>query len=59
MTTETRTDLYSPDTYAQSMPHDEFTALREREPVAWQKEPHFRRAGCARLAYLCLRRRAR
>jgi cholest-4-en-3-one 26-monooxygenase len=40
LTTETHTDLYSPDTYAQSMPHEAFTELRKHEPVAWQTEPN-------------------
>ena len=40
MTTETRVDLYSADTYAQSMPHAAFTTLRKHEPVVWQPEPN-------------------
>ena len=39
MTTETIVDLYSADTYARSMPHDAFAALRSQEPVRWQTEP--------------------
>ena len=39
MTTETIVDLYSADTYARSMPHEAFTALRAQEPVRWQAEP--------------------
>jgi cholest-4-en-3-one 26-monooxygenase len=39
MTTATSTDLYSPDTYAHSMPHDAFAALRRESPVLWQPEP--------------------
>ena len=39
MTTETRVDLYSADTYAHAMPHDAFTTLRTHDPVLWQPEP--------------------
>lgn len=39
MTTTDRVDLFSPDTYAQAMPHDDFARLRREEPVSWQDEP--------------------
>jgi cholest-4-en-3-one 26-monooxygenase len=39
MTTMTEIDLYSPDTYVHSIPHDAFTRLRRESPVYWQKEP--------------------
>ncbi len=39
MTTGTIVDLYSADTYAQSMPHEAFTALRKHDPVLWHTEP--------------------
>ena len=39
VTTETLVDLYSPDTYARSMPHDAFAMLRKHEPVRRQPEP--------------------
>jgi cholest-4-en-3-one 26-monooxygenase len=39
MTTETLVDLYSPDTYARSMPHEEFAMLRKHEPVRREREP--------------------
>ena len=39
MTTETLVDLYSPDTYARSMPHDAFAMLRKHEAVRRQPEP--------------------
>jgi len=38
MTTQT-IDLYSPDTYAESMPYDTFAQLRREAPVYWQREP--------------------
>ncbi len=39
MTMTTGIDLYSPDTYAQSMPYEEFARLRRETPVVWQPEP--------------------
>jgi len=39
MTTTQMIDLYSPDTYAQSMPYDTFAQLRRESPVYWQNEP--------------------
>ena len=39
MTAETLVDLYSPSTYAQSMPHAAFASLRRERPVIWQPEP--------------------
>ena len=38
MTTATRIDLYSPDTYVDAMPHDAFAALRRESPVYRQAE---------------------
>ena len=43
MTTETLVDLYSPDTYADVMPHDAFARLRREQPVIWQPEHTFMR----------------
>ena len=40
MTTITSIDLYSADTYATRMPHEEFAQLRRDEPVRWQDEPN-------------------
>ena len=42
MTTTDRIDLFSPDTYAQAMPHDDFARLRRDAPVSWQEEPEGR-----------------
>ncbi|MDP9237513.1 MAG: cytochrome P450 [Chloroflexota bacterium] len=39
MTTAAAGDLYSPDTYVRSMPHDAFAMLRRESPVLWQDEP--------------------
>jgi cholest-4-en-3-one 26-monooxygenase len=39
MTTLSSIDLYSPDTYAHAMPHDEFTRLRRESPVLRIVEP--------------------
>ncbi len=40
MTTMHMADLYDAATYAHSMPHDTFTALRREKPVVWQTEPN-------------------
>ncbi len=39
MTIATDFDLYSPDTYSSSMPHDVFAMLRREQPVYRQAEP--------------------
>ena len=39
MTTTADIDLYSPDTYAEAMPHEAFARLRAEAPVSWQREP--------------------
>jgi cholest-4-en-3-one 26-monooxygenase len=39
MTTTAAVDLYSPDTYVQSMPHETFAMLRRESPVLWHAEP--------------------
>jgi cholest-4-en-3-one 26-monooxygenase len=38
MTTQSAIDLYSPDTYAEAMPHEAFAELRRERPVLWQEE---------------------
>lgn len=40
MTTMHMADLYAAATYAHSMPHATFTALRREKPVVWQTEPN-------------------
>jgi cholest-4-en-3-one 26-monooxygenase len=40
MTTMHMADLYDAATYANSMPHETFTALRREKPVVWQTEPN-------------------
>ncbi len=38
MTTTNVADIYSPDVFARSMPHDVFARLRREAPVSWQRE---------------------
>ena len=39
MTTSSLADIFSPDTYAQAVPHETFEVLRREDPVHWQEEP--------------------
>ena len=39
MTTSSLADIFSPDTYAQAVPHETFEVLRREDPVHWQDEP--------------------
>jgi cholest-4-en-3-one 26-monooxygenase len=39
MTTSSLADIFSPDTYAQAVPHETFEVLRREDPVHWQNEP--------------------
>lgn len=39
MTTAHGIDLFSADTYARSMPHEEFARLRRESPILWHDEP--------------------
>jgi cholest-4-en-3-one 26-monooxygenase len=39
MTSTQHIDLYSPDTYARAMPHEQFAHLRRTAPIYWHDEP--------------------